>query len=198
MKKLPSRVILTRRPKEYLTQGPSHCGVYSVKAILSAYGLDNKSHPKFYHPNWFGRLTGITLGKQYYVNILKNYGIPAERGTAKSLSNEEKIDLLKKFLSQDTPVMIRIGNGYFHSLEYSPSLGRIVAHWITLWGYDDNKQIFYVYDSGLLKKHWNKSIPAGNTTRTYPEILRDWNFGENQPWTWPFSGKENYLYIKMN
>lgn len=45
MKKNPVKFILTRKPEEYLKQGLSHCGVYSLKAILSAYGKDNKIHP---------------------------------------------------------------------------------------------------------------------------------------------------------
>jgi|SRR3989344_4935540 len=197
MTNLPSKYSLPNKPKEYLQQGPSHCGAYSVKAILSAYGLDNKSHPKFYHPNWFGQITGLTLGKNYYVKILESYGIEAERKSAESLSGSEKIILIKTLLAQNTPVMIRIGNGYYHSNEYNPALGKVVAHWITLWGYDDEKQLFYVYDSGMLNRHWNKNIPIGNTTRTYKELLRDWNFGGWQPWVWPLSGKENNLYIEI-
>ncbi|MBI2142388.1 hypothetical protein HYU15_02785 [Candidatus Woesearchaeota archaeon] len=198
MTNLPAKHILSNKPKEYLQQGTSHCGVYSIKAILSAYGLDNKSHPKFYHPNWFGQITGLTLGKNYYVKILKSYGIGAERKSAENLSDSEKIILLKTLLARNTPVMIRIGNGYYHSDEYKPILGKVVAHWITLWGYDDEKQLFYAYDSGMLKQHQDKTTPIGNTIRTYKEILRDWNFGRWQPWTWPLSGMENCLYIKVN
>lgn len=194
---LPSIHILPNKPKEYLQQGPSHCGAYSIKAILSAYGLDNKSHPRFYHPNWLGKTTGLTLGKNYYVKILKSYGIDAGRKSAEGLPESEKLTLLKTLLAQNTPVMIRIGNGYYYSDEYSPALGRIVAHWITLWGYDDEKQLFYVYDSGMLERHWDKTIPIGNTTRTYKDILRDWNFGRWQPWVWPLSGMENYLYVQI-
>ena len=192
---IPSKYILSIKPKDYLTQGISHCGAYSVKAILSAYGLDNKMHPKEYHSNWFGKLTGVTFGTKYLLNILKSYGINAKAGTAESLSAQEKLELLKTILAKDTPLMMRIGNGYYHSNKYNPFLGKIIGHWITLWGYDDNRQIFYVYDSGLLKKHWSKTIPVGNTTRTYNEILRDWNFGRYQPWSWYLS-QRNYLYIK--
>ncbi|PJC33240.1 hypothetical protein CO051_01835 [Candidatus Roizmanbacteria bacterium CG_4_9_14_0_2_um_filter_39_13] len=51
--------------KEYLKQGVSHCGAYSVKGVLGAVGLDKTHHPKEYHLNWFCRLTGLTLNKQY-------------------------------------------------------------------------------------------------------------------------------------
>lgn len=196
MQNLPSKFIISKKPKEYLQQGPSHCGAYSVKGILSSFGLDKKGHPKEYHPNWFGRLTGWTLGRQYWVKILKFHGIDSEIDSADNFSDEEKINLLKTLLSKDTPVMIRIGNGYYHSREYSPVLGRIVPHWITLWGYDDTKQLFYIYDSGMLKRHWDQDIPIGNTTRIYREILKDWNFGRWQPWSW-YTSPQNFLYIKI-
>lgn len=196
MHNLPSKHILSIRPREYLVQGPSHCGAYSVKGVLSAFGKDDKNHPKEYHTNWFSRLTGATLGKNYWPKILSCYEINAEFKTANSLSSEEKINLLKSLLAQDTPVMILIGNGYFRSNKYNLILGKIVTHWVTLWGYDDKEKIFYVYDSGLSKNLYNQ-VPIGNTKRTYKEILRDWNFGTWQFWAWYVSLK-NYNYIKID
>src|SRR3989344_5428262 len=158
--------------------------------------MRHEYHPKEYHPNFFGRLTGLTLSKQYLVDILKSYGLNARVGYAENLSDQEKLDLLKTNLAEDKPVMVRIGNGYILSNKHNPVLGKIVGHWITLWGYDNENQIFYVYDSGLLRKYWNKSIPIGNTTRTYQEILRDWNFGGFQLWYW-FITRKNNMYVKV-
>lgn len=197
MNLLPNKLISPIKPKEYLQQGLSHCGVYSVKGILSAYGLDDKTDPKYYHPNFLGKITGMTLGKMYYVNILRSYNIKAEIKTAKGYSNEEKFTILKKLLAEDTPVMIRIGNGYL-SDTYNPLFGRIVGHWITLWGYDDHQKLFYVYDPGLQKKYWKKGVLIGNTARTYQEILRDWNFGKLQFWYWLFSSRDTCTYISIN
>lgn len=78
-----------------------------------------------------------------------------------------------------------------------PILGKIVPHWITLWGYDDKEKVFYVYDSGLTKNLYDRNVAIGNTKRTYDEILRDWNFGTLQPWTWHTS-PQTYVYIKIN
>jgi hypothetical protein len=192
-----SKYIASIKPKEYLKQGLSHCGVYSVKAILSAYGKDNKVHPKEYHTNWIGRnLFSFATGEKYYNNILASYGIKSETKSAEDLSDKEKIELLKNILSKDTPVMIRIGNGYFPDKKYNPIIGKLMPHWITLWGYDDNKQLFYVYDSGLPVKFWDKSLPVGNTKRTHDEIIRDWNFGRLQPWCWNTSSRNN-LYVEI-
>ena len=128
--------------------------------------------------------------------FLKSHGLPVYIDSAAQLTTEEKIGLLKRLLSQNTPVMIRIGNGYLTD-EYNSFLGRIVGHWITLWGYDDEKQTFYVYDSGLPEEYRSKNLPIGNTTRLYKEILRDWSFGKLQLWTWPFVGITNFHYIKV-
>jgi len=197
MDKLPSKYVLTLKPKDYLKQGLSHCGVYSLKAILSAYGRDDKNHPKEYHTNWIGRnLFSFATGRRYYDNIFTSYGIKAKTQSAGHLSNEEELNLLKTLLSKNTPVMIRIGNGYLTD-SYNPILGRLIPHWITLWGYDDNKNLFYIYDSGLPIKHWSKNLPIGNTTRKYKEILRDWNFGKWQPWCWNSSFKNN-LYTAIS
>lgn len=196
MDNLPTKYILSKQPKEYLTQGISHCGAYSIKGMLSAYGLDNRSHPKDYHPYWLGKLTGLTLGWNYFPKILGNYGLNAKTDSAAGLSNSEKLNLLKKLLSNNTPVMIKIGNGYFRSKKYNPLIGKILTHWVTLWGYDDKKQLFYMYDSGLPKQLWAEDIPIGNTTRTYSELLRDWNFGKLQPWSWQ-SSIRNFTYVEV-
>ena len=195
---LPLKIVLSKRPKEYLKQGPSHCGMYSIKAILSAYGKDTKEHPKDYHTNWIGQhLFSFAIGKRYNEKILEAHGLEAQMDTAKNLSDDEKITLLKTLVSRDNPAMIRVGNGYV-SCTYNPIIGKLAAHWITLWGYDDEKKYFYVYDSALPQKCWGGNLPIGNTTRTYKEILRDWNFGDK---IWHFlswnTSREPYLYIQV-
>lgn len=196
MNNLPSKYILSIKPKEYLVQGVSHCGAYSVKGILSAFGKDVQSDPEDYHPHFLGRLTGSTFGSDYWPKILRHYGVKAEFRSAKNLSTGQKIDLLNNLLSGDTPVMIRIGNGYFNSKKYNPIIGRLIGHWITLWGYDDNLKVFYVYDSGLPKNLYDL-VSIGNTKRTYDEILRDWNFGQWQFWSW-YVSPDPFGYIKID
>lgn len=197
MDRLPTKFILTIKPQQYLKQGFTHCGVYSAKAILSAFGKDIKNHPKEYHTNWIGRnLFSFARGKDYIDRIFRLHGVESETKSAQNLSDKQKLELLKKLLFQNRPVMIGIGNGYIFSNKYNPVIGKILQHWITLWGYDDNKQIFYVYDSALKRKYWDKTLPVGNTTRTYKEILRDWNFGAKQPWAWNISSK-NSLYVEI-
>lgn len=191
-----NKVILSIHPNNYLKQGISHCGAYSVKAILEAYDKNGNLKPTDYHSHWFGKLTGLTLGKHYYERMLEKNGVKATTQSLGSTTNDIKLTTLKNILKRDSPVMLRIGNGYQFGT-YNRALGIIQGHWITLWGFDDSKQIFYVYDSALKEKYRSKNLPIGNTTRTFQEILRDWNFGHWQFWWWPFAGKDNNLYIEI-
>src|SRR3989344_7405981 len=182
MKKLPTKFIVSRAPKEYLEQGLTQCGAYSVKAILSAYGKDIKKNPRDYQPNILAKYTGINRGVYLWPKVLQNYDVPAQKGDAKNLSDEQRIELLKKSISEDKPVMLRIGNGYLKSGKYNPFRASFMGHWITLWGYNDKEKAFYVYDSYIpIKKH-DKAIPIGNTKRTYQEVLRDWGKGFQFRW----------------
>jgi len=173
-KSLPTRYFTTVKPKEYLVQGLTHCGAYSVKAILSAYGKDNKKHPKDYHTHLLNKIIGGGLTKNYYVNILKSYGLEAEFKDSSSISTAERINLLKSLLVKNAPVMIAIGNGYNSEGTYNSLLAAYQSHWITLWGFDDNDQAFYLYDSCVKSDHYDKDIPIGNKKRSYKEIIRDW------------------------
>ena len=157
--------ILSHRPKEYLEQGLSQCGAFSVKVILSAYGKDEKKHPRDYQPNLLAKYTGINHGLALWPKVLKSYGIPAERGRTKHLSDEQRIELLKRFIDEDKIAMLRIGNGYSKSGKYSSFVASFVGHWITLLGYNDDEKVFYVYDSYVSLKRHDKTIPIGNTKR---------------------------------
>lgn len=70
--------------------------------------------------------------------------------------------------------MISIGNGYLSDGKYSRLRSFFIGHWITLWGYDDAKKIFYLYDSAISKDDYDANILIGNKTRTYLQVLRDW------------------------
>ena len=163
--------ILTRTPKEYLEQGLTQCGAFSVKAILGAYGKDDKKYPRDYQPNFLAKHTGISGGLILWPKVLRSYGIPAERGDTKKLTDRQRIELLEKLIDEDKVVMLRIGNGYSKSGKYSSFVASFLGHWITLWGYNDDEKVFYVYDSYVSLKRHDKTIPIGNTKRTYAENL---------------------------
>lgn len=172
----------TRRPKEYLEQGLTQCGAYNAKAILSAFGKDTKSHPRDYQPSLFSRYTGMGSDPHIWPKVLQSYGVPAEEGCMSKMSDMERLALLKNLLSNNRPIMLRIGNGYAKSGNYHGIAANFIGHRISLWGFDDEKQIFYVYDPYVARNKHDKNIPIGNTARTFSEILRDW--GKGFPFAW--------------
>ena len=178
--------IVSKKPKEYLKQGPTGCGLYSIKGILSAYGKDDGRNPFAY---WSGGILPFITTRLRLVNILRSYGFDAKWECARELSNEQKIAALKKLLCYDAPVMMHIGNGYRKNGIWSKLRWRVVSHWITLWGFDDEKEIFYIYDSCVPLRYYDKSIPVGNVQRAYGQVLRDWHGGPR--WWW------RYGYIKL-
>ncbi len=187
----PMKFVISKKPKEYLKQGPTGCGLYSIKGILSAYGTDDGRHPFMYGP--LGILPFV-MTPLHYVKILRSYGFGAEwQDTHKlsELSDAQKLATLKELLRRDMPVMMHIGNGYRgRGIIWSRWRWRIVSHWITPWGFDNEKGAFYIYDSCVPLRYHNKSIPTGNVQRTYEQVLRDWGGG---PWQ-----QRRYGYIKID
>lgn len=179
--------ILSKKPKEYLKQGPTGCGAFSVKGILSAYGKDDKTHPFQYLPlSFFPFVTNVF----HWVEVLRSYGLDARMQSLHNMTDEQRINTLKDALRSDTPVMLAVGNGYRGRGIWSRIRWQLIHHWITLWGFDDEKGIFYIYDSGVPLRHHDKSIPIGNISRTYQQVARDVCGG--QPW-W-----RRYQYICIN
>ena len=146
---LPAAFILSHRPKRYLKQGLTNCGLYAAEGILSAYGRNpSEKSPSEFHESAIQRALGLTP-VPLIVRVLQKHGLRSQIGNARDWSNEKRLTFLKETLSKDTPIVIRIGGGYSGNGIYKPILGRIIGHWITLWGYDDEKEVFYVYDSAI-------------------------------------------------
>ena len=182
-------LVLPIRPAEYLQQGLSHCGAFAVKAILSACGKDDGRAPQMYHPGFLGRATGFSP-PDTWVKLFRSHGLLVKRRSAVNLSPAERLELLKRLLNENNVVMLRIGNGYLDNGGYSSLRGQLIGHWVTLWGYDDPRQVFYTYDPRVKRERWDKSLPVGNTARNYGATLRDWR-GALFLWPW------RYLYIRV-
>lgn len=184
-----TKYILPIKPTVYLKQGYSHCGMYAVKGILSAYGLDRHKNPEDYHPSFLGKMTGATL-PWTFPQVFSKYGLKAEVKLAQG-SKEDKTNLLKTLLQTDHPIILLIGNGYRQNRDYSLHKAKFVSHWVTLWGFNDSEKVFYIYDSAVPKDNYDRNIPAGNKKRTYEEVIRDWGARVLSFGFW------KYLYISV-
>lgn len=170
----PSRFIVSKSSQEYLEQGRTHCGVFTAKGVLSAYGLDVHEDPRDYHRSKLGRSIGAILPSGL-VRILRKHGIESVLKKTGDLSPKEKIGLLKQAVARDVPVPIAIANGYsWKRRSYSQLQAVHRKHFITVLGYDDDPSEFYVYDSVVPMEHHDSTVPIGNTRKSYEEMLRDW------------------------
>lgn len=181
------KFVVSRKPKEYLKQGPTGCGAFSVKGILSAYGKDDKAHPFQYLP--LSAIPFVT-NSFHWVNVLRSYGMNACMQSLRGMTNDQIVITLKDILQKDTPIMLSVGNGYRGNNIWSRIRWQLVQHWITLWRFDDEKSIFYIYDSCVPPRYYDKNIPTGNVARTYHQVTRDIHGG--QPW-W-----RRFRYIKIS
>ena len=190
---IPPKYIVNRKPKEYLKQGKVHCGVYTAKAVLEAFGKGTYKNPVEYHVNFLNKITGCMFRNQDLVNVFNKYGLKTKFECAKNLEGEQKLQVLKKTLLNNKPIPVFISNGYKYTkneIEYSEFKSFLVGHIISVWGYNDKEKVFYIYDSAVPKSHYDK-IPIGNIKRTYKEFFRDWQGAIYKKFTNP------YGYIKI-
>ena len=174
MRRDNSTIVVNVKPKEYLQQGMRHCGGYTVKAILSAYNLDDGRHPRGYILPLIKRLRDFGLVSPEMVSKeLEKYIYSAPIKQANKLSDGGKINQIKKEINKNHPVILLIGNGYSPQGKYSWLQQQFVRHWISVWGYDDKQNVFFIYDSFVDKQNYDK-VPIGNVKRTYKQVLRDW------------------------
>lgn len=106
--------------------------------------------------------------------LLQAHGLFAPVLHATNLSDEQRIDLLKGHIRKDQPVILAIGNGHLSRGVYSPLARIFVGHFITIYGFDDDKERFLIYDP-YLEGEYHEPLPVGNEVRTQRELLRDWN-----------------------
>jgi len=183
------KVVLDKRPCEYHKQGISFCGGYSAKAILEAYGLPTPDHPRDLYPSLVGKITGMAFDIETWPRVFVQRGLQPEVGCAKG---QDCLGLLKSYLRQGVPVMVRIGNGYRPNGTYSQWQAKVVGHFITVWGYDDQEKVFYVYDSCVPTERHDHAVPVGNTKRSYEAMSRDWGGAPLLHWYAP-----PYFYIAV-
>src|SRR3989338_4117759 len=158
-------------PTEYnYRQSKNDCGPFNVAAVTRAlFGKDADS-------GQFAKEIGWRLPNKYTLpwgleKQLRTHGISIEKPNFKLLTDGEKITLIQQHLSFDRPIII---------------LGRRddYQHYMTLLGFDSNKDQYYIYDSlqssspeqkGLTTDE-NSTLP-GNKTMKSQELLDYWRGG---------------------
>lgn len=157
-------------PKSYNHQKGLTCGEYNIRGILEGFNIS-------YQPPAKKPLRVRVFGLSFIEDIgmlLRIHGLSASIRHASNLRDNERLKIIKEHIDKDEPVLVAIGNGHLKRNVYC-SIARIfIGHFITVYGYNANKDIFYVYDP-YLKGIYREEIPVGNEVRTFREFLRDWN-----------------------
>lgn len=146
-----------RRKKKFWT-----CAHHSLKAVIEGKTGELKKL-RDYSCDWWSRLTYL-MTPRGIKKILRRHQLSFRTIKAKNLTVNQKIDLLKQEMKRG-PLILLIGNGL--TLKKFFSWRKALTHWhyITLRGYNDKEQIFYVYDSNTKRKteqymmKWTVKIP---------------------------------------
>lgn len=166
---------------QYIIDGPKiyprqtvrrYCGMFAVQSIVERFGWSPKTVFD-YASNIFTHWHGLTFpgGVQ---SVLRRYGFVSQSISYRSHQTFEKLSALKESLRRWYPIVALIWAGYKKVGEFSIWKAMIFQHYVTIWWYDDSKQVFYVYDSWkYLERHDN--LPVWTVAMSYDDFLRYWN-----------------------
>lgn len=164
-------------PSDYPQQVGLICGEYNVRALLESFGIEYRVQDR---PRLRVRLFGLAFVEDLEL-ALERHGVDAEIHHASELHDESRLALLRGHIDSHEPVILAIGNGHLSRDRDSALARAVLGHFITVYGYDADRNVFFVYDP-YLEGGPPEPIPAGNVERTADEILRDWRGPFYYPW----------------
>lgn len=156
-------------PSQYPNQRGLSCGEFNVIGLLDAFQIPYEPcqnltfRVKLFGYSFIEDLSGL----------LERHSLSAPVKYADHLTEQEQLELLCSHIDQDNPILMAIGNGHLSRERYSPLARRFIGHFITVYGYDHEKEIFYIYDPYLKGDH-HDDLPGGNEIRTFKELLLAW------------------------
>ena len=152
------------------------CGMYALKAVIEWFNGSQVNNYKYYANGWFGRKTWYIL-PWGLLKVLRHHWLPVQKVYCRWMKKTDKIKKLQTLLRKG-PVILLISHAYSNTRDFSFRRAFTLQHYITLWWYDDEKRIFYVYDSNTKKSHHSgETLPVGNIILEYDRLLRYWRLG---------------------
>lgn len=174
-------------PSAYPRQEGLTCGEANAVVAIESFGISYQAPS---NPGPMVRLFGYSLLGDLN-SLLEAHGLTAPVRSAARMDDDERIELLRSHLREGLPVILAIGNGHLARGRYIAALRLVVGHYLTLYGFDDDSETFFVYDP-YLQGPPDEPLPAGNEQRSYAEILRDWR----GPLYYPLIGRR-HAYIPV-
>ncbi len=175
-------------PSEYPRQAGLTCGEYNLRILLDAFDIEYRP-PE--HPRIRQRLFGLSFVADLQQALVR-HGVDTEIHHATELHDESRLALLRGHIDSHEPVILAIGNAHLSRDRDSALARAIVGHFITIYGYDAERDVFFVYDP-YLQGDPPRPLPAGNVERTSREILRDWR----GPFYYRFIGMD-HVYLPVS
>ena len=180
--------VVPRLPSDYPHQVGLTCGEYNVRAVLDAFDIEYRPEKR---PRLRERVFGLSFVSDLH-RVLAGHGVDAEIRHATELHDESRLALLRGHIDSHEPVILAVGNGHLSRTRDSALARAVVGHFVTIYGYDAERDVFFVYDP-YLRGDPPEPLPAGNVERTSEEILRDWR----GPFYYRFIGMD-HLYLPIS
>lgn len=149
------------------------CAHYSLKAVIE-WKSKIQMPIEEYSANWWSKATYF-MTPWWITNVLKKYKLKYSILKARTLSDEERLLLLKCNLRQ-WPIILLVANWQTKKKRFSWGRALVHRHYISLWWYDEKNKMFYVYDSNT-KRNTEKKIMKWTIKVPYKYILKEW-------WIW--------------
>lgn len=160
---------IARAPRSYPGQVGLTCGEANARSVIDSFGVAYQTPSR---TRIWVKLFGHSLLTDLRL-LMEAHGLAAPVRHAGRLNRDLKVRVPKSHVDAGNPVVVAIGNGHLRRGRYVWWARLLLGHYLTVYGYDDARRVFYVYDS-YLRGRPPAPLPAGNETRSYAEMLRDW------------------------
>ena len=145
------------------------CAQLSLKAIIEGYDRQAKAVQQ-YSQDIFSKISGFMLPFSV-LRVLKKHKIPHKRISGRKLDYDQKIKLLQYHL-HNGPIFLLIANAYCGKMKPKMRNALTHRHYITVRGYNNKNQIFFIYDSNTQERIF-KNVPLGNSRMPYKELIKN-------------------------
>jgi len=150
--------------------------MYTLKAVIEWYNGSQVNNYKNYANNRLGRKFWYML-PWTLIKVLYHHWLSVQQVHCRWMSKPKKLEVLTSLLHHG-PVILLISHAYSSKRDFSFRRAFSLQHYITLWWYDDEKRMFYVYDSNTEKTHHKgTTLPVGNILLEYDKLLLYWRLG---------------------
>jgi hypothetical protein len=145
------------------------CGETNVRTIVEGFGIPFQS---LANPPLRVKFFGFSFVKDIQ-SLFKLNGLSAPIRHASQMDDHAKLKIIQEHIDRGQPVLLAIGNGHIERGRYSSLARFFIGHFITIYGYDTARELFYIYDAWL-EGVFEGEIPIGNEVRTFAQFLQDW------------------------